>query len=74
MTFQYFSEDELERIKKVFKGNKFEKVVLFAIGTGMRRGEIFGLQWSDIDFKKREIHIIHNLSYIADITEDGKKE
>lgn len=74
MTFQYFSEDELKRIKKVFEGNKFENVVLFALGTGMRRGEIFGLQWSDIDFEKREIHIIHNLSYIANITKDGEKE
>ena len=37
----------------------------------MRRGEIFGLQWSDIDFKNKEIKVIHNLSYMADITKDG---
>lgn len=74
MTFQYFSEDEINKIKKVFAGNKFEKVVLFALGTGMRRGEIFGLQWNDINFEKKEIHVIHNLSYVADITADEKKE
>ena len=38
----------------------------------MRRGEIFGLQWSDIDFKNKEIHVIHNLSYMAEITQDKK--
>lgn len=71
--FQYYSEDEIKRLKEVFKGNKFENIVLFALGTGMRRGEIFGLQWSDIDFKNRQINIIHNLTYMAtDITENSK--
>lgn len=70
-SFQYYSEDEIKRLKKVFKGNKFENVVLFALGTGMRRGEIFGLQWSDIDFKNKEIKVIHNLAYVADISKDG---
>lgn len=71
-SFQYYSEDEIKRLKEVFKENKFENVVLFALGTGMRRGEIFGLQWSDIDFKNKEIKVIHNLAYIADISKDGK--
>lgn len=73
-SFQYYSEDEIKRLKEVFKGNKFEKVVLFALGTGMRRGEIFGLQWSDVDFDNREIHVIHNLSYVGDVSDDGKIE
>lgn len=71
--FQYYSEDEIKRLKEVFKDNKFKNVVLFALGTGMRRGEIFGLQWSDIDFEKKEIHVIHNLTYMAtNITETSK--
>lgn len=69
--FQYYTEDEIKRLKEVFKNKKFEKIILFALGTGMRRGEIFGLQWDDIDFEKREINIIHNLTMSADII-DGK--
>lgn len=73
MKFQYYSEDEIKRLKKAFKNNKYENVVLFALGTGMRRGEIFGLQWSDIDFKNKQIHVIHNLSYMAtNVTENSK--
>lgn len=34
--------------------------VLTALHTGMRRGEILGLQWKDIDFKKKVIHVQHN--------------
>lgn len=70
--FQYYSEDEIKRLKQVFKDNKYNNVILFALGTGMRRGEIFGLQWSDIDLKNRQIHVIHNLSYMADVSEDKK--
>lgn len=38
----------------------------------MRRGENFGLQWSDIDFRNKEIKVVHNLAYIAYISKDGK--
>lgn len=71
--FQYFNELEIEKLKKAFKGNIYEKVVLFALGTGMRQGEILGLQWDDIDFKEKEIHVIHNLNTSAEISENGNK-
>ncbi len=32
-------------------------VVALAILSGLRRGEIFGLQWSDIDFSKNQISV-----------------
>lgn len=34
--------------------------LLTALHTGMRRGEILGLQWKDIDFKEKVIHVQHN--------------
>nr|WP_325204288.1 tyrosine-type recombinase/integrase [uncultured Oscillibacter sp.] len=34
--------------------------LLTALHTGMRRGEILGLQWKDIDFKAKVIHVQHN--------------
>ncbi len=34
--------------------------LLIALHTGMRRGEILGLQWKDIDFKEKVIHVRHN--------------
>lgn len=33
---------------------------LIALQTGMRRGEICGLMWSDIDFDAQTIHVRHN--------------
>ena len=34
--------------------------LLIALHTGMRRGEILGLQWKDINFKTKVIHVRHN--------------
>lgn len=36
-------------------------------GTGLRSGELRGLTWSDIDFRKREISINKTLVYIKDM-------
>ncbi len=36
---------------------KYKTAVYLAILTGMRRGEILGLEWKDIDFEKNEISI-----------------
>lgn len=71
--FQYFNENEIKELLELFKNTRYYNVILFALGTGMRKGEILGLQWKDVDFEHNEIHVIHNLSYVADINKDGKK-
>jgi len=32
-----------------------------ALYTGMRGGELFALQWDDVDFKEKQIHVSHTL-------------
>ena len=63
--FQYFNEDEIEELLKIFKDTRYYNIILFALGTGMRKGEILGLQWSDIDFENKIIHVNGTLKYIA---------
>lgn len=71
--FNYFTEDEIPELIKLFEGYNIQPIIIFALGTGMRKGEILGLQWNDIDFKKKEIHVKHNLSYAPEINEIGKR-
>ena len=40
--------------------------------TGMRSGELCGLQWSDVDFENNVIHIRHNLVYFSHTSSTGK--
>ena len=46
----------LERVKNP----RARTFLLIALHTGMRRGEIVGLQWEDIDFTTKMVHIRHN--------------
>jgi integrase len=39
----------------------FYTVVLLAAVTGLRRGELFGLKWEDIDFNEAEIRVVRSL-------------
>ena len=38
---------------------------IVAIGTGMRRGELLGLQWQDVDFAKRLLHVRRSLEFVG---------
>ena len=42
------------------KNDRAYTFLLIALHTGMRRGEIVGLLWSDIDFESRMIRVRHN--------------
>ena len=57
------TDDELERlfkacIPRVKNGNIWVlPIVKFALASAMRRGEILGLHWHEVDFEKRTAHI-----------------
>jgi integrase len=38
-------------------GAYMRRLIVLAIETGMRRGEIIGLEWARIDFERRHIHL-----------------
>lgn len=48
----------------------YEEMYKFMLLTGMRIGEVGGLQWEDIDFTSRFIYVKRSLTYQY---EDGKK-
>lgn len=40
--------------------------VVVAIGTGLRRGELFALRWSDIDFDEGVLRVVRSLEQLRD--------
>ena len=55
---RFLSEEECQRLLTSCKESKnpyLYFVVVIALSTGMRKGEILGLRWGDIDFEKKLI-------------------
>lgn len=55
---QIYSKEEQDKLINIAKQDKiYGIVVIFALYTGMRKAEILGLQWSDINFENRTIRV-----------------
>lgn len=52
-------EELVQRLITALEGQslKYETYFKLVLATGMRRGEACGLRWSDINWKKRSIHV-----------------
>jgi integrase len=72
--------EEFERFKKVLldSNNRLRYLILFAAGSGLRKGEISALTWDDFDEENRLLKVKKNLAFIKGChvkakTTDGKK-
>jgi integrase len=43
------SPEEVKRLLRAARGERFEALYVLAITTGMRQGELLGLKWGDVD-------------------------
>lgn len=54
---RWLSDEERDRLLAACRASplkELELIVLLALTTGMRRGEILGLRWVDVDLKRRQ--------------------
>ncbi len=47
------------------RGHRLETLLAMAIVTGMRRGELLALRWSDVDLERHRLLVLHSVGYIA---------
>ena len=54
-----FTVAEQKKIEQAVREDKREKMlgILICLYTGLRIGELMALEWDDIDFQKRELHV-----------------
>lgn len=56
-TGSFYTMDELEALLQAVKGTQIETAIILAVHYGLRRGEIMGLRWKDIDFRQDTLSI-----------------
>lgn len=62
----YLEVEQLQTLLKMIDGySQFNTIVKVLLYTGIRSGECLGLQWEDIDFDNKQIHIRHNLADVG---------
>lgn len=63
------TSDEARALLRAMRGSSAEAAVLLALGCGLRRSEICGLDWCDVDLGAREVSV--RRSYV--VTSAGKQ-
>lgn len=58
------TDEQALKLLNAVDGTRAYIFCLLALSTGMRRGEILGLMWEDIDFKANAIRVTHNKALI----------
>lgn len=64
-----YSPEEVEKLITALQSEslKYQSIILLALDTGARRGEITGLTWEDVDFKNGIININKSTQYVSSI-------
>jgi integrase len=66
----YLTREDLEKLLAVVKEAWLKEIIVFAVSTGLRRGELLNLKWSSVDMERKLISIESSPSFK---TKSGRK-
>jgi integrase len=66
--------EQAQKLLDVVSGHPNEALFILAIATGMRRGEIAGLKWQDIDWENATLHVQRSLTRVPTSMGGGYQE
>jgi len=61
---QVLTVDQAHKLLEVARGSRLEVLLLVALTTGMRRGELVALHWSDLDVETGVLQVRRNVTYM----------
>jgi integrase len=56
------SAEEARRLLDAARGDRLEALYVLAVHTGMRRGELLGLKWEDVDLDGATVRVLRTLT------------
>jgi integrase len=63
--FHIFTEEQARQFMTSAKGSRYEALFFLALTTSMRKGEILGLMWSDMDWEKGSLRVERQLQPVS---------
>lgn len=71
---QILSQEDYDKLVKycIKQGTQWDMLIIFFLCVGTRLGEALGLQWSKVNFEKREIRINQQLQAVPNNDENAK--
>lgn len=64
-TMRVFTPEQVDTLLTAARDDRFHALYVLAITTGLRQGELLGLQWDDIDLARAVLHVRHALHEVA---------
>jgi len=58
---QILTVEQAKKLLEVARGSRLDALLLLTLTTGMRRGELVALHWSDVDLEKGTLQVRHTL-------------
>jgi integrase len=58
------TEEQAKAFLAAAKGKRLHALFVLALGSGMRQGELLGLQWSDVDFERGTVAVRRSLAQV----------
>ncbi len=74
---RYLNEEEVRQMITMLDNEpiQYRTMITLLVYTGIRRGELCGLEWKDIDFQNQVMHVCRSAQYIGNktmITKESK--
>lgn len=70
--FTVLNEDQVHRLLETVRGDRLEALIVVALATGMRKGELIALRWQDVDLQARIAKVTRTLKATLEGRQFGK--
>ena len=69
-----FTKEEQKDLILYLNRHKLKMLIVMALGTGLRQGELLALKWSDIDFANNTVSVSKSIKLVYIVDKDGNRK